>query len=93
MLSKKQGAAAPTTARMIKHRTESYESGMLTSREILQQDIGELLFCLQIPIGELSQTGWALFERLLRRYMGLKCASGCLSEPLQSTISRQGVSG
>jgi hypothetical protein len=39
---------------------------------ILKSEIGILLFCLQFPVGqELSQVGWELFERLLRRYVDL----------------------
>ena len=60
----------------------------------LQSEIGILLLCLQFPIGpELSQAGWVLFERLLRRHIGLGVPPKRLSEPLQSTISMQGVSG
>jgi hypothetical protein len=38
----------------------------------LKQEIGELLFSLEFPLGqELHQVGWGLFERLLRRYVDL----------------------
>jgi len=93
MRAKKKGAAAPTTAQTIEHRTESYRSDLLPSSNNSKSDIGELLWSLQFPVGELQQIGWGLFERLLRRHIGLGVPPKCLSEPLQSTISRQGVSG
>ena len=38
----------------------------------LKSEIGELLFCLEFPIGqELTQVGWGLFERWLRQYVDL----------------------
>ena len=70
-----------------------YQKEYAKSSRNLRYEIGELLWCLQFPLGEMSQVGWGLFERMLRRYISLKRASKCLSEPLESTISGQGVSG
>lgn len=54
-------------------QNESYRSGLLTSRKNLKIEVGELLFCLKFPVGrELSQIGWGLLERLLRRYVSAK---------------------
>mgnify|MGYP001091229636 CR=1 FL=1 len=92
MLSAKARAAG--TAPKNNRQVELYRGGSLTSREILQQEIGELLFSLEFPVGqEIRQLGWLLFERQLRRYVGLRVPPKWLSEPLQSTISRQGMSG
>jgi hypothetical protein len=39
----------------------------------LKSEIVIILLCLQFPVGhELSQIGWMLFERLLRRYVDLR---------------------
>jgi hypothetical protein len=91
---KTKKAAAVTAAGDSKQRNEAYPSAESLSRRNLRQEIGILLLCLQFPVGQdVSQIGWTLFERLLRRYMGLKCASKCLSEPSESSNARQGVSG
>lgn len=94
MLRKKQRAAVAATAQTIEHQSKSYRNDLLTSSRNLQQDIGELLFCLEFPVGnELRQLGWMLFERLLRRHMGLVVLPKSVSEPLESTNTRQGVFG
>ena len=93
MRSKKEGAAprkaTPSTNQLkIKYQKESAKS----SRN-LRNEIGELLWCLQFPVGELSQVGWGLLERMLRRHVALNYTSKRLSEPLESTNTLQGVSG
>jgi hypothetical protein len=63
----------------------------------LKSEIGILLLCLQFPIGhEVSQIGWTLFERLLRRYVRRRISqsafqrrSGCA----ESSNASQRVSG
>jgi len=72
MLRKKQRAAAPTTAQTSEQQCETYRNGVLTSSKNLKYELGELLFCLELPVGPgLSQIGWELFERRLRRYVDL----------------------
>ena len=42
------------------------------SQSRLKFEIGEILFCLQFPIGQpLSRIGWVIFERRLRQYVDL----------------------
>lgn len=85
-------AAMGVAAIQKEHQNKAYQKDTPVSS--LKSEIGTLLFCLQFPVGpELSQAGWVLFERLLRRHIGLGVPPKCLSEPLQSTISMQGVSG
>lgn len=91
MLGAKERAAG--TAPKNNLHVESYPNSTQESSKNIKQDIGELLWCLQFPVGELSQVGWALFERLLRRHVALNYTSKCLSEPLESTNTLQGVSG
>ena len=75
MLSAQKGAAP--TAPKCNRQDESYRNGVLVSSKNLKYEIGELLFCLELPVGPgLSQVGWALFERLLRRYVGLTHTGG-----------------
>ena len=70
MRSKRQGAAAPTTAQTSKQQCRSYPNRARESRENLKHEIAELLFCLELPVGhELSQVGWVLFEWRLRQYI------------------------
>jgi hypothetical protein len=74
--------------------TNYNENWTLMSRENLKCEVGELLFCLELPIGcEFRQLGWALFERLLRRYVGLNYTSKGVSEPLESSNVDRRVSG
>ena len=67
------------------------------SESSLKSEIGTLLLCLQFPIGkELSQIGWVLFERLLRRYVGLRISQRARqghSGSVESTNAGQRVSG
>ena len=75
MLIATKRAAAQRTAPKYCTIDKSYK--IPTSPSILKSDIGILLLCLQFPIEpELRQIGWGLFERLLRRYIGLVHASG-----------------
>ena len=70
------------------------KSGAPKSSRNIRHEIGELLWCLQFPIGqELSQIGWGLLERMLHRYIALNYTSKRLSEPLETAISGRGVSG
>jgi len=70
MLSAKAGAAP--TAPINTEQNESYQSDMLTSNKNLRHEIGELLFCLELPIGrEYRQIGLELLEGLLRCYVSL----------------------
>ena len=53
----------------------------------LKSEVGELLWCLEFPLGkELAQSGWQLFERLLRRYVDLRPLPHSGPEPSQATI-------
>ena len=64
MLSTKEGAActAPNDIR----QNKSYRSRLTESS--LKLEIGELLFCLQFPVGrELRHIGWRLLEQLICR--------------------------
>ena len=75
MLMKKAGAA--DTAPKNNRQLELYRRGLTMSRKNLKHEIGELLFCLELPVGqELTQIGWALFERLLRCYVDLTHTGG-----------------
>lgn len=68
---KTKKAAAGTAAKKSKLQIELYQKSKPLSS--LQSEIGTLLLCLQFPLGqELSRIGWVLFERLLRRYVGLR---------------------
>ncbi len=93
MRSKKEGAAALTTTPSTNQLKVKYQKQPATSSRNLKHDMGELLWSLQFPVGELSQTGWKLFERLLRRYVGLVVPHQSVSEQAGTTISPQGVSG
>ena len=93
-MCKSNEAVALTTAPKNHRQAQSYRNVQLASSENLRCEIGELLFCLEFSVGpELRQLGCELFERLLRRYVCLKCASKCLSEPSKLTNSGQGGSG
>lgn len=64
------GGSPKQTARN-KQQRKSYRWPIPPSR--LKSEIGTLLLCLQFPVGhEVSQIGWTLFERMLRRYVGLR---------------------
>ena len=77
MLIKSEEAAARTTTSKNDLHKELYPVCIAESRGNLQNDIGEILFCLEFPLGhELSRLGWRLFERSLRRYMDFKYAGG-----------------
>lgn len=77
MLIKSKEAAARTTTSKRHRQKESYPICIAESRGNLRNDIGEILFCLEFPLGrELSQRGWRLFERWLRRYMDSKHTGG-----------------
>ena len=74
MLRQKERAAGAAPKSEL--RFKSYRGHALQSTGNLKYDIGKLLFCLQFPIGqELSQVGWGLLERLLRRYVAAQ--GGC----------------
>ena len=51
MLIKKSGATAPTAAPKNNRQFESYRNFVRTSRKKLKHEIGELLFCLELPVG------------------------------------------
>ena len=73
MLSAKERGAG--TAPNDNRRGKSYRSRRGESS--LKLEIGELLFCLQFPVGrELSHCGWELLERRLRRRTDLVHAGG-----------------
>ncbi len=57
---------------------ESYlNSASLSSN--LKREIGELLFCLEFPVGqELCCIGWGIFEKMLRQYVDLRISGGNL---------------
>jgi len=74
---KTKKATAGTAAMKSKLRIEHYQKSKRLSS--LQAEIGTLLLCLQFPLGqEVSQIGWALFERLLRRYIRLRISQRAL---------------
>lgn len=78
-------AAAPTTAPQSQLQIASYQKPAPESS--LKSEIGELLWCLEFPVGqELAQSGWKLFERLLRLYVDLRLLPHSRPEPSQSTI-------
>ena len=83
---RKDRAAASTTAPTIELHGKSYQDRVPLSN--LKSEIGTLLLCLQFPIGQpLSQIGWELLERLLRRYVNGRVLSQSGPEPSQATIS------
>jgi hypothetical protein len=94
---KTKKAAAGTAAGNSKQQNKAYPSAESLSSRNLRQEIGILLLCLQFPVGrELSQIGWTLFERLLRRYVSRRISQsafrgrcGCA----ERTNGRQGVLG
>ncbi len=72
MRSKRQQAvtSAEATAQDYNRQKISYRTCELKSRKNLKREIGELLFCLEFPLGkELRQLGWGLLERLLYRHI------------------------
>ena len=69
--------AAGLTAAIQNEQHKSYQGMITMSTEIPKKKIGELLFCLEFPIGkEISQVGWGLFEVLLPQYIELKLQGG-----------------
>ena len=67
---------------------KAYPNDPPLSSENLKSEIGELLWCLEFPLGkELAQSGWKLFERLLRRYMNLNVSHN----PPERRLTRPGM--
>lgn len=68
-----------------KLRSTSYLRTTSMSRANLKEQIGELLFCLEFPVGkELSRIGWGLFERQLRQYVDLRLPSQSIPDAPES---------
>ena len=83
------GASAAPTSVNIQSGGAYLKAESLSS---LQSEIGELLWCLEFPIGrELALMGWGLFERLLRRYVDGRAAPHSGSESPESTKGSQRV--
>ena len=69
---KTKKAVAGTTAKHIKRHNKPYPKTEARSRANLKQEVGELAFYLQFPIGQdLGHFGWELLERRLREYINL----------------------
>lgn len=63
-------ASAGTLAEGKELQGKSYQGIITLSTENLKEQIGELLFCLELPVGkELCQIGWSLFKILLLQYI------------------------
>ena len=87
---KEKAAAKGATASGKNRLGEAYQSPAPEST--LKSEIGTLLLCLQFPVGQpLSQIGWQLFERLLRRYVDARVVPQSGPEPPESTNGSQRV--
>jgi len=76
------------TASKTKFKNTPYNKTALLSS--LRAEIGTLLLFLQFPVGqELSQVGWTLFERLLRRYIDCRVLPQGASEQPQAKNSER----
>jgi hypothetical protein len=67
---RKAVTSAKATAQNCNRQNELYRTFEPKSSRKLKQEVGELLFCLEFPVGwQLRQFGWGLLERLLCRYI------------------------
>ena len=80
MLSKRNRAAAPTTAQKNIQHNESYSVSVSTSTTKFSELAANLLFGLQSHALTVRQRkhGWQLFEVVLRQYYDLKLCGGIL---------------
>lgn len=73
MLAQKERAAGAAPGQQV--QAQVYKQSEAVSNQSLREQIGELLFSLEFPVSrEVSELGWRLFERLLRRYISLRIA-------------------
>jgi len=73
MVAKRRKAAAPTTAPKNNQPNKDYSISNEQSSEKLKEQLGEVLFYLQTPLGRKQRTVyWNIFENMLREYSGLR---------------------
>lgn len=76
---KTKKASAGTLAERNKRQKTSYLRATTMSTENLKEHIGELLFCLELPMGQnLKWMGWEILENMLRRYVDLRISGNNL---------------